>query len=55
MAAIAVTALRKSFGDQLVLDGIGSDGIVALAWCAVITAGGYVWSLRLFNRDPAPR
>ena len=28
---------------------IGDDGWIALAWCAVIARGGYVWSKRLFN------
>jgi ABC-2 type transport system permease protein len=27
-----------------------SDAIAAVAWCAAITAGGYLWSLRLYNR-----
>jgi ABC-2 type transport system permease protein len=31
---------------------VGSDGIVALAWCAVITAASYAWALRLYNRAP---
>ena len=29
-----------------------SDGIAALAWCAAITAGSYVWALRRYNRPP---
>jgi ABC-2 type transport system permease protein len=24
---------------------------IALAWCAVIALGGYLWSKRLFNRE----
>jgi ABC-2 type transport system permease protein len=31
---------------------VGSDGIVALAWCAVITAASYAWALKLYNRAP---
>lgn len=32
---------------------IGHDGWIALAWCAVIALGGYLWSKRLFSREPA--
>lgn len=31
---------------------IGNDGWIALAWCAVLALGGYLWSKRLFNREP---
>jgi ABC-2 type transport system permease protein len=31
---------------------VGSDAIVALAWCAIITAAGYAWALKLYNRAP---
>ena len=31
---------------------IGSSWIVAIAWCVVIALGGYLWSLRLYSRDP---
>jgi ABC-2 type transport system permease protein len=30
---------------------IGNNAWIALAWCAAIALGGYVWSKRLFNRD----
>jgi hypothetical protein len=32
--------------------GIGSDGIVAVAWCVGITLFGYVSAKRLYDRDP---
>jgi ABC-2 type transport system permease protein len=32
---------------------LGNDGWIALTWCAVIALGGYLWSKRLFNREPA--
>jgi ABC-2 type transport system permease protein len=32
---------------------IGNDGWMALGWCAAITLGGYLWSRRLFNREPS--
>ena len=41
-SAIAVTGLRKAFGD---------DAAIALAWCAGIALAGYLWSRRLFNRE----
>lgn len=34
---------------------IGSSWILAIGWCAVIAAGGYLWSMRLYNRDPIVR
>jgi ABC-2 type transport system permease protein len=30
---------------------VGDDAWIALAWCAVIGLGGYLWSKRLFNRE----
>jgi ABC-2 type transport system permease protein len=36
----------------LLMDGpIGNNAWIALAWCAVIGLGGYLWSKRLFNRE----
>jgi len=34
---------------------IGSSGPVAVAWCLAITAAGFVWARRLYERDPRPR
>ena len=31
---------------------IGDSAVIALAWCAVITLGGYLWARKLYNRDP---
>ena len=31
---------------------IGNSGVIALAWCAAIALVGYLWSRRLYNRDP---
>ncbi|APU18000.1 MULTISPECIES: ABC transporter permease [Actinoalloteichus] len=30
---------------------IGNNAWIALAWCAVIAFGGYLWSKKLFNRE----
>ncbi len=33
---------------------IGNSGVLAVAWCAGIGFGGYLWAKHLFNRDPTP-
>ena len=39
---------------RLLLGGeIGSTGLIAVGWCVAITVLGYLWSRRLYNRDPA--
>jgi len=32
---------------------IGDDAVLAVIWCVVIAASGYLWARRLFNRVPA--
>jgi ABC-2 type transport system permease protein len=32
---------------------IGRSGLVATGWCVAIGAAGYLWSKRLFDRDPS--
>jgi len=34
---------------------IGNDAWIALAWCAAIALGGYLWSRHLFNRESTGR
>jgi ABC-2 type transport system permease protein len=46
------TPINETLRGLLLGTPIGSDGIVALAWCAVITAAGYAWSLHLYARAP---
>jgi ABC-2 type transport system permease protein len=46
------TPINETLRGLLLGTPIGSDGIAALVWCAVITVGGYVWSLRLYARGP---
>jgi ABC-2 type transport system permease protein len=36
----------------LVGTAIGSSAVLAVAWCAAITLVGYLWSRKLYNRDP---
>jgi len=31
---------------------IGKSGIVAVAWCVLLTVVSFVWAKRLYNRDP---
>jgi ABC-2 type transport system permease protein len=30
---------------------VGSSALLAVGWCLLITVGGYVWALRLYNRN----
>jgi ABC-2 type transport system permease protein len=32
---------------------IGGSGVQAVAWCVAITALGYVWSMRAYDRGAA--
>ncbi|HEY0530423.1 MAG TPA: ABC transporter permease [Actinoplanes sp.] len=31
---------------------VGHDGVIAVVWCLVLTAAGYLWARLLFRRDP---
>jgi ABC-2 type transport system permease protein len=31
---------------------VGDNGVVAVAWCVVITIAGYIWARRLYERVP---
>ena len=31
---------------------IGDNGVIALAWCVLISVGGYLWARRLYERVP---
>ena len=33
--------------------GIGTSGVLAVAWCAGLALAGYLWARRLYNRAPA--
>jgi ABC-2 type transport system permease protein len=32
---------------------IGNSAVLAVGWCAGITLVGYLWAIKLYNRDPA--
>ena len=34
---------------------IGHDAVLAVAWCVAIGLGGYLWAMRLYDRDPTRR
>jgi ABC-2 type transport system permease protein len=34
---------------------IGNSAIIAIAWCVGITAVGYLWSRKLYDRERVPR
>ena len=47
------TPIMETLRRLLVGGEIGSTGLVAVVWCVAITVVGYVWALRLYDRDPA--
>jgi ABC-2 type transport system permease protein len=46
------TPIMETLRGLLLGTGIGADAVIALVWCAGITAAGYLWSTHLYNRDP---
>lgn len=34
---------------------IGDRWVIAVAWCLVISVVGYLWAMKLYNRDPSPK
>jgi ABC-2 type transport system permease protein len=47
------TPIIETIRGLLVGTPIGNDGIVAVAWCVGISVLGYLWSRRLYDRNPA--
>ncbi|KAB1914146.1 ABC transporter permease [Micromonospora sp. AMSO31t] len=45
------TPIIETLRGLLMDEPIGNHAWIALAWCAVIALGGYLWSKRLFNRE----
>jgi ABC-2 type transport system permease protein len=48
------TPVMETLRGLLLGTAIGNNGILAVAWCAAMTVGGFVWSVKLYNRDPRP-
>jgi ABC-2 type transport system permease protein len=48
------TPIMETLRGLLMGTPIGSNGILAVAWCFGIGLAGYLWAKRLFNRDPTP-
>ncbi|BCJ46809.1 transport permease protein [Actinoplanes ianthinogenes] len=47
------TPIIDSLRGLLLGTAIGGNGLVAVTWCLVLAAGGYLWARLLFRRDPA--
>jgi ABC-2 type transport system permease protein len=45
------TPIMETLRGLLLGTPIGASAALALAWCAVIALGGYLWAKRLYNRD----
>jgi ABC-2 type transport system permease protein len=48
------TPMIETLRGLLLGTAIGIDGLVAVAWCVVLTAVGYTWARRTFRREPRP-
>ncbi|MCF0092980.1 ABC transporter permease [Micromonospora sp. NPDC049114] len=44
------TPVMETLRGLLLGSGIGSNGILAVAWCAVITVASFLWAKALYNR-----
>jgi ABC-2 type transport system permease protein len=49
------TPVMETLRGLLLGTGIGTDAIVAAAWCTAITLACFLWAKALYNRDPAAR
>ena len=47
------TPINETVRGLLVGTPIGNSAVLAVAWCAVIALGGYLWAKKLYNRDPS--
>ena len=48
------TPVMETLRGLLLGTAIGHNAILAVAWCAAMSVGGFLWSVRLYNRDPRP-
>jgi ABC-2 type transport system permease protein len=46
------TPIMETLRGLLMGTPIGNSGILAVAWCMAITLLGFVWSVRLYERNP---
>jgi ABC-2 type transport system permease protein len=46
------TPITETIRGLLVGTPIGRSGVLAVLWCAGITLAGYLWSRKLYARDP---
>ena len=47
------TPIIETMRGLLVGTPIGNDGLIAVAWCVVISIASYAWAMRLYERVPA--
>ena len=48
------TPIMETLRGLLMGTPVGTDGVVAVAWCAGIALAGHLWAKRLYDRDPTP-
>ena len=48
------TPVMETLRGLLLGTAIGNNAVLAVAWCAVMSVGGFLWSRKLYNRDPRP-
>ena len=46
------TPIMETLRGLLLGTPIGDRWVVAVGWCVAITVVGYLWSMRLYNREP---
>jgi ABC-2 type transport system permease protein len=47
------TAFTETLRGLLMGNSTGNSGLLTIAWCAAIAAGGYLWARGLYNRSSA--
>ena len=48
------TPIMETLRGLLMGTPVGTDGVVAVAWCAGIALAGQLWAKHLYDRDPTP-
>jgi ABC-2 type transport system permease protein len=49
------TPIMETLRGLLFGTAIGSNGVLAVAWCLAIALTGYLWAKHLYQRDPTAR